>query len=48
MGDWSLLSIKMRVIYLTSLVASGIVIYFATLWATGLRVRHLEAPTEGI
>ncbi len=47
-GDWSLLSIKMRVVYLTSLVISGIVIYFATLWATGLRVRHLEAPTEGI
>lgn len=43
-GDWLLLDTKMRVLGLGLLVAAGGAVYFFTLIASGLRLRHLRAP----
>lgn len=43
-GDWLLLDMEWRVLGLGLLVGVGSAAYFFTLFATGLRLRHLRAP----
>ncbi len=45
-GEWLLLDTKLRVLGLGLLVGVGGLTYLVTLFATGLRFKHLRAPAE--